>query len=701
MRVSVDIGGTFTDCVVEQEHGVEFYKSPTTPADPVQGMLDAIAKAAMANDETLDGYLRRIERIVHGTTLGTNLLLTGRGAKVGFLTTSGFREVLEMRRGLRNLDHAMFDQVRPPYEPLVPRALRFGIRERTLYTGEIDEPLDAVAVEEAVHAMLAEGCEAVAIGFLHAYANPRNEQLAKAIVQRCAPDAHVVCSHEVLPTLGEFERFSTTVVSAHIGPAVSTYLRRLDERLRSHGFGGTLLIMLSSGLMQTVEQCSSRAVELLVSGPAAAPAAALAVAEPLGHRDILEIDMGGTSFDVCVIRNGAVPTTKDAFVGEERVACKMVDVHSLGAGGGSIAWVDSLGLIRVGPQSAGADPGPAAYGRSDVPTVTDADLVLGYLPADFFLGGEITLDVARARESIRGLGVAADLGVEETADAIFQTVTTAMANAVTEVCTKRGHDVRGFVIVAGGGAGGIHAAAIAEHLRVPTVILPPVAPVLSASGMLTMDIGQELAKVGVWDRAAVTEENLNDTFGEMIAAQSETFRGMGIDPSDVRFIRSVSMRYRGQFHEVVIDLPGGDLGTGDMPGLAAAFHDRHEDLYGYSLRWRVVEILECHLRGSIKQAPGYEVPPDRSPLTPLADARVGERTCFVGRSHRALPVYRRDLLRPGHEFSGPALIDSRTSTALVPETFDAHVDAMRNIVLSLRAARPASAMARAGEALDR
>jgi N-methylhydantoinase A len=662
-------------------------------------MLDAIRKAATANDETLDECLGRVEQIVHGTTLATNLLLTGRGAKVGFLTTAGFREVLEMRRGIRNLDHAMFDQVRPPFEPLVPRALRFGIAERTLYTGEIDEPLDETAVEEATHAMLSEGCDAVAIGFLHAYANPSNEQLAKAIVQRCAPETHVICSHEVLPTLGEFERFSTTVVSAHVGPAVSTYLRRLDDQLRSHGFRGTLLIMLSSGLMQTVEQCSSRAVELLVSGPAAAPAAALAVAEPLGHQDILEIDMGGTSFDVCVIRNGTVPTTKDAFVGEERVACKMVDVRSLGAGGGSIAWVDSLGLIRVGPQSAGADPGPAAYGRSELPTVTDADLVLGYLPADFFLGGEITLDVTRARQAIGTIGAVVDLGIEETANAIFHTVTTAMADAVTEVCTKRGHDVRGFVIVAGGGAGGIHAAAIAEHLRVPTVILPPVAPVLSATGMLTMDVGQELAKVGVWDRTAVTEEELNRTFGEMIAVQSETFGDMGIDPSGVRFIRSVSMRYRGQFHEVMVDLPGGDLGDGDMPVLLAAFHDRHEDLYGYSLRWRAVEILECHLRGAVRQVPGYELAPDRGPLTPLGDACVGERTCFVGQSHRALPVYRRDLLRPEHEFSGPALIDSRTSTVLVPETFDARVDAMHNVVLSLRAVRGESALARAGEAL--
>jgi len=225
--------------------------------------------------------------------------------------------------------------------------------------------------------------------------------------------------------------------------------------------------------------------------------------------------------------------------------------------------------------------------------------------------------------------------------------------------------------------------------------------VLSATGMLTMDIGQELAKVGVWDRSAVTEEELNATFGEMIATQSETFRSMGIEPSDVRFLRSVSMRYRGQFHEVGIDVPGEDLGQGDLSVLMAAFHDRHEELYGYSLRWRGVEILECHLRGSIRQVPGYEIAPDRRAVTSLDEARVGERTCFIGHAYRQLPVYRRELLRPGHEFSGPALIDSRTSTALVPETFDARVDALQNVILSLRRTHPESALASTGEVLDR
>jgi N-methylhydantoinase A len=651
-----------------------------------------LGKAAEAADEPLDSFLGRVEHLFHGTTLGTNLLLTKRGAKVGFLTTARFRDQLEIRRGFRNLGESVFNQVRPPYEPLVPRHLRFGIPERVLYTGEVELPLDEGAVEDAVRAVVAEGCEALAIGFLHSYANQAHEHRAKEIAERVAPDLHVVCSSDVLPTLGEFERFSTAVVSAYIGRAVSAYLQKLEGELRANGFGGTLLIMLSSALMQTVDQCHERAVELLASGPAAAPAAALAVGKPLGNLDLIEIDMGGTSFDVCVIRGGTIPTTNEAWVGEERVATKMVDIRSLGAGGGSIAWVDSLGLLRVGPQSAGADPGPAAYGKSDLPTVTDADLILGYLPADFFLGGELTLDADRAAAAVESVGAPLGLGLEETADAIFQTVTVSMAGAVTEVCTKRGHDVRSFAIVAGGGAGGIHSAAIAEHLRVPTVIFPTAQPVLSAMGMLIMEIGQELAKVGVWNRTEVTADRLEATFEEMTAAEGETFRRMGVDLEQVSFARSIGARYQGQFHEVEIEVRAGD----DRDALIQRFHDRYEEIYGYSLPWRAVEILECHLRGSVEQAAPARLAETGEPPA-LEDARVGERRCYVRGDYVDVPVYYRELLHAGHSFPGPALIDSRTSTILVPETFDATVDADRNVILHLRDATGIPTFARATE----
>jgi N-methylhydantoinase A len=678
-RVSVDIGGTFTDCVVEADSAIETYKVPTTPQEPARGVLDALSKAAEASNESLEQFLGRVEQLFHGTTLGTNLLLTKRGDKVAFLTTAHFRDVIEMRRGIRNLGHSVFDQIRPNYEPLVPRSLRFGISERILYSGEVDQPLDEAAVEAAVATAVDEGCAAIAIGFLHSYANPAHEQQAKRIVERCAPDLHVVCSSDVLPTLGEFERFSTTVVSAYVGRAVSTYLRELEGKLRESGFGGSLLIMLSSGLMQTVDQCHGRAVELLASGPAAAPAAALAVGKPLGQLDLLEVDMGGTSFEVCVIQGGTVPTTKDAWVGEERVATKMVEIRSLGAGGGSIAWIDSLGLLRVGPQSAGADPGPAAYGKSELPTVTDADLILGFLPGDFFLGGQISLDVDRAAAAVGSLGEPLGFNLEETADAIFQTITITMAGAVTEACTKRGHDVRSFAIVAGGGAGGIHSAPIAEHLGIPTVIFPTAQPVLSAMGMLIMEIGQEAAKVGVWERTEVTAEQLEETFAEMTAAEHETFERMGVDLSEVTFVRSIAARYQGQFSEVSIDVLPGD----DREALVQRFRDRYEEIYGYALPWRAVEILECHLRGSVEQPPPARLAEPADP-PPLKDAMFGERRCYLRGTHVDVPVYYRDLLHAGHSFPGPALIDSRTSTILVPEAFDARVDADRNVILHLR-----------------
>ena len=488
MRVSVDIGGTFTDCVVEDGTATRFYKSPTVPDDPPRGVIEVLRRAC--GEEPLHEFLGRIERLVHGTTLATNVLLTQEGARTGLITTAGFRDVIEIRRGIRNLGSSMFDQFKPPYRALVPRSRRIGVPERSLYTGEVEQPLDEAATEEAVDRLLADGCESIAICFLHSYAAPANERRAREIVQRRNPDSYVVCSHEILPTRGEFERFSTTTVSAYIGPSVSRYLADLEARLRDQGLTGSLLIMLSSALMQAVEECKDHAVELLVSGPAAAPSAALRVAGGVGVEDILEIDMGGTSFDLCVLRNGRIPTTREGWVGQERVATKMVEVGAIGAGGGSIAWIDTLGLLRVGPQSAGADPGPAAYGRAELPTVTDADLLLGFLPADYFLGGEIVLDSGRASEAIDSIAEPLALDSEQAAEAILETVNGVMADAVTEACTKQGLDVRGFTMVAGGGAGGIHGAEIAHRLGVPEVICPHSAPVLSAMGMLTTDVGR-------------------------------------------------------------------------------------------------------------------------------------------------------------------------------------------------------------------
>ena len=695
MRVSVDIGGTFTDCVVEDASGMRLFKSPTTPADPPRGVLDVLERAA--GDEPLSAFLARVDRLVHGTTLATNVLLTESGARTGMLTTAGFRDVIEIRRGIRNLGSSMFDQFKPPYSPLVPRSRRLGIPERSLYTGEVEDALDVEAAERAIDRLLGDGCEAIAICFLHSYAAPENERRARDLVLQRSPETYVTCSHEILPTLGEFERFSTTVVSAYIGPSVSSYLSDLERRLRDAGLGGSLLIMLSSALMQTVEECRDHAVELLVSGPAAAPAAAVRIAGARGHRDILEVDMGGTSFDMCVIRDGRIPTTREAWVGQERVATKMVEVGAIGAGGGSIAWIDSLGLLRVGPQSAGADPGPAAYGRADEPTVTDADLVLGYLPADYFLGGEVTLHPDRAIAAIDSVGGPLGLGTDEAAEAIFETVNGVMADAVTEACTKQGLDVRGFALVAGGGAGGIHGAEIARRLGVPEVHCPLAAPVLSAMGMLTMDVGRELTRAGVWDRTAVTAEQINDVFDQLTREQADAFERTGIDPATVEYRRSVAMRYVGQFHELTIDVEAERLDEAGRAALETGFHRRHDELYGYSLPWRPIEILECHLRGSVPQT-AATLPPPTGSGRDLREALSGSRECRLGGERRTVPTYGRELLEHGHSFRGPALVDSAASTVYVPEAFDARVEGRGDLILTLRSGRPERELAHATEA---
>ncbi len=688
----MDIGGTFTDCLVEDDDGARLFKTPTTPSDPPSGVLDVLEQAA--GDESLEHFLGRVERLVHGTTLATNVLITRGGARTGMLTTAGFRDVTEIRRGIRNLGTSMFDQFKPPYDPLVPRALRLGVPERTLYTGQVEQQLDAEATEEAVGRLLTQGCEAIAICFLHSYATPENELRAKEIVSRLSPDTYVVASHQILPTLGEFERFSTTVVSAYVGPSTSRYLSDLEQRLRDAGLAGSLLIMLSGALMQTVEECQERAVELLVSGPAAAPSAALEAGRQGGHQDVLEVDMGGTSFDICVIREGRIPTTREAWVGEERVATKMVDVSAIGAGGGSIAWIDGLGLLRVGPQSAGADPGPAAYGRSDSPTVTDADLLLGYLPPDYFLGGQLEIDVERSSAAIASVAEPLGLDAEAGAEAIFETINGVMADAVTEACTKKGLDIRGFLMVAGGGAGGVHGAEIARRLGMPAVLCPSTAPVLSAMGMLTMEVGRELTRAGVWDRLSVSADQINAVFAQLRDEQRAAFGRIGIEPEQIRYQRSLAMRYMGQFHEITIEIPEGDLDQTARAALETSFHNRYEELYGYSLPARQVEILECHLRGGVPQPHSGEAASSSAAERGLPAAQKGARSCRIDGERRDVPVFARELLGTGHSFGGPALIDSSTSTVFVPEAFSAAVGADGSLWLTrggaeLPPARPA------------
>ena len=686
-QLTIDVGGTFTDCLVLEETGqLQRFKAATTPDDPTRGFFDAVGKAARHYGQSIDLFVSEVEQIIHGTTLGTNILITERGAKVGMITTKGFRDQLEMRRGIRNLHGSMFDMFIEPYKPLVPRDLRLGVEERTLYTGEVLTPLNDNELEAAAEKLLDAGCTAIAVCFLHSYANGENELRAKRLIQAMAPSVYVTTSHEILPVWREFERFCTAVVSAYIGPAVTSYARRLERGLNERGFRGRLLMMLANGLVQVVDECVDRAVYLLNSGPAAAPAAATYLGGLHGKDNLLSVDMGGTSFDVCVIKDGEIPTTTESWVGEHRVAIKMVDVPTCGAGGGSLARVDSLGLLRVGPQSAGADPGPAAYGKGDEATVTDADLVLGYIPADYFLGGDMKLDMQRAQQAVTRAGADLGMDTDQTAQAMFVTINRIMGNLITEVCTKKGHDVRDFTLVAGGGAGGIHAAAIAQQLSIPVVIVPRVAALMSAFGMFAKDLGFEYARSCARSQKQLDFAEIGGLYDEMRGRALNDFGRIGIDESLLSFQPTVEMRYAGQFHEVEVELPTQNLTAETLPALLQTFHDKYEKMYTYSMPWRAAEFLTYRLRVTAARRPVRLATSARAAFD-AAVARRGSRLClFEGSAKRAeTPVYDWDLLEPGHAISGPALIDDKTTTVLVVPGFACHVDDYGNLVLRAKA----------------
>ena len=685
-QLTIDVGGTFTDCLVLEESGqLQRFKAATTPIDPTEGFFAAVGKAAAHYGQPLDTFLGEVEQIVHGTTLGTNILITERGAKVGMITTMGFRDSIEMRRGIKNLHGSMFDVFIAPYKPLVPRYLRLGVEERTLYDGKVLTPLNEQELRAAARKLLDDGCTAIAICFLHAYANGENELRAKRIVQDMAPEVYVTTSHEILPVFREFERFSTAVVSAYIGPAVTRYARKLQSALKEHGCKGRLLMMLANGMVQVVDECVDRAVYLLNSGPAAAPSAATYLGALHKKNSLLSMDMGGTSFDVCVIKDGEIPTTSESWVGEHRVAIKMVDVPTVGAGGGSLARIDSLGLLRVGPQSAGADPGPAAYGKGDEAAVTDADLVLGYISADYFLGGDIKLDMKRAHAAVARVGAKLAMNADQAAQAMFTTINTVMSDLITEVCTKQGRDVRDFTLVAGGGAGGIHAAAIARQLSIPMVIVPRVAALMSAFGMFAMDLGLEYARSCARRQNQLDFAEIGGLYADMRRRAREDFARIGIPESQLSFQPTVEMRYVGQYHEVEMDLPAEALNADNLPVLLEDFHAKYHKLYTYSMTWRAAEFLTFRLKVTAPPRP-MEMTAEKKAAGGVEAARRGARACMFDASPARVdtPVYDWDKMEPGYKVSGPALVDDKTTTVLVAPGFTCEVDAYRNLLLRAR-----------------
>jgi N-methylhydantoinase A len=667
LRAGVDIGGTFTDlCVVDRDHVVAVGKTLTTPNDPSQGVETVLAETL----ERLGLPFSDLHLVVHGTTLVTNAIIERKGSPTALLATQGFRDAVEIGRERR---YELYDLLIENPRALVPRHLRFDVPERTLADGSVAVALDEPFVERLGRELGESGIEAVAVSFLHSFTNPEHERRARDALLRAAPALRVSLSSEVVPEIREFERTTTTVANVYVQDLMARYLTELGDRLVRRGFGGRLYVMLSSGGIATVETAKRFPIRLLESGPAAGALAAATYGRAGGHPDLVSFDMGGTTAKLCVVEEGR-PLVADEFEVDRRYRLKrgsgtpvrvpVIDMIEIGVGGGSIARVNRLGLLEVGPDSAGADPGPACYGLGGArPTVTDADLVLGYLDPAYFLGGRMELDVGAARDAIEQ-EIAGPLGlsVEDAAWGIHTIVNENMANAARVHAVERGKDPTSLPLFAFGGAGPVHAAGVAAALGSPVLVAPLGAGVMSALGFLTAPLAFDF--VQTW-RCALDDpdwERVNELLREMEADGAALLAESGLSAGEVEHERYAEMRYVGQGHEVRVRLPQHELARADE--LLEPFEREYERLFGRrgpdvpveAITWRVVSS------GPRPELELGAVAVDASSRPPRA-ARAAFFPTLGG--YVETPVYDRYALRPGARLAGPAIVEERESTLVV------------------------------------
>jgi len=681
-KVCVDIGGTFTDCVVSDEQGnLRQFKAPSTPKNFEQGVLDAMAEAAEGYGMTPAEFTSRVELLVHGCTVATNAVVTRNLAKTAMITTKGFRDIIEMRRANKIETKSMYEALIPPYEPIVPRDLRFVMEEETRYDGTIAKPVNRAELKVIIEKMKKEKVEAVAIGFVNSYANPENERVTAELCREfLGDDVFVTYSSDILPTMGEYERFSTAVVSACVGPVVSQYTTALEKGLAALGFKGQLFIIQANQLAQSVTALKRKPVYLIGSGPSAAPAGGVFLGSVIGEPNFLGGDMGGTTFDASLVYNGVVSLTSGYWLGEERVGIKAVDVTSIGAGGGSIGWINSLGLLQVGPGSAGADPGPCCYNKGGTePTVSDAAVVLGYLPVDDFWGGKMKLNVDLAKEALRKVADPLHMNIEQAAQAIFTTVNSNMADGITEISTKKGYDVRDFSLLAIGGATPLSALFIADLLNIKKVVIPKFAPTFSAWSMFCLDIGRDYVRSYICPTANANPGDINRLYEDMTAEALKEFAVLNVGREELTLVKSADVRYAGQYHEVEVTLHEGAIVADDIQKMAEGFHKKHQELYTFSMPWVPVELRNLRLIAKSKGTK-IQMATIGNGGGDIAAALKRTRPCCFNGSYKETNIYDAEKFRAGNVVSGPAVIEHPLTTTVVPEGWQCAVDQYGNYI---------------------
>jgi N-methylhydantoinase A len=688
--IGVDVGGTFTDIVYcDMSTGeVAIHKVSTTPDDPSRAIIEGVTETCAANGIAPES----IDYLLHGTTTATNAVLEHKGARTGMVTNRGFRDVVHIARHQRVEHYSIMQELPWQNRPLAPRRHRKVVRGRLIPPhGEELEPLSEEDVVVAARALKAEGVEAVAVCFLFSYLNPAHEEEARRILIRELPGVFITTSSSVSPQFREFERFTTAALCAFVGPKMRTYIGKLESSLREAGLRADLRIMASNGGVATPAMVEEKPVATLLSGLAAGVLGGAWVGALSGRRKLITFDIGGTSADIGLVVDGRYAETdpRSTSIAGFPLLLPMIDIHTIGAGGGSIAYVDQGGAFRVGPRSAGAIPGPAAYGRGGrQPTVTDANVVLGRLDKDDFLGGAMKLDEAAAHRAIEELANEIGLGKLEAAEGVLTVINSNMANAIRSRTVQKGVDPREFALVAFGGAGPLHGAEVAQMLSIPEVIVPPYPGITSAMGLLTTDLKYDAIRTQFQVSGKVDLNRLNADLFEMERRLAAQFAADHLDAAKLSFVRDGDLRYVGQGYELKIPFPNGALKTGDLERIWQLFHEAHQREYGHSFSANPIEIVNVRVSGIGAMPKIQKIKPTEGGSLTGARVRAGRCMFRVGGELKSFETafYRRHFLPVKERFPGPAVVLQKDSTTIVPPGWSAINDSAGNLILSAKGA---------------
>jgi len=683
-KLGIDVGGTFTDFILISGIGETIvHKTLSTPEDPSIGVLNGIRDLSEIIKLDLEEFVGSIETIVHGTTVATNALLTLKGAKTALVTTKGFRDALEMRRGVRE------EQYNNHYHnviPLVPRYLRLTVDERIDAQGKVITPLNESELISIVKFLKEEQVEAISVCFMNAFKNSTHEEKTVQYLKKNLENCFITSSTEVLPSIRFYERISTTVVNAYIGPVVANYLSNLTYKLDEIKFKGALLIMQSNGGVVTPDIVKKSPAATVLSGPAAAPTAGAFYSDLLGYKNCITVDMGGTSFDASLIIDGQCVTSTEGSINRYKISLPSLDIATIGAGGGSIGWIDNGGLLHMGPQSAGALPGPICYNKGGTtPTCTDANLILGYLNPDYFAGGKIKLDLNKTKKLLtEKLSSELGLSLLETAAGMYRIINMNMAQGVRQVSIERGYDPREFLIIVAGGAGPIHAGEICKELEIPMFIVPDVSSIFCAAGMLLGDLKHDYVRSYLFSFSQIEKNSFLETYEQMKNTGVETLIKEGVKKENIEFSPVLDLRYIGQYHEVQLSVSLEEVESFNLKEIEETFHNEHNRLFGYSLEEEgtEIEIINVRLRVLGKtEKPKFLS--ETKAQTPLQSALKEKRKIYIPEANetKEVNVYNGDIPQSGNIINGPAIIEKVNTSIFVSESYDCQIDKFGSFII--------------------